>query len=68
MMASFVMEILPGSRCTLSGIVSIVNRGVPKIGLADILATDMIFFTNTVSIQNNRWTNIATNIYTAAVV
>ena len=68
MMASFVMEIPPGSRCTHSGIVRAVNRGVPIIGSADVSATDMAFFTNTGSIQNNRRTNIATSVYRAAIV
>ena len=45
-----------------------MTRDVPIIGSAKISATDMVIFTNSVSVQNSRRTDIATDIYTVAKV
>ena len=44
------------------------DRGVPIIGSATISATDMAFLPISVSVQNSRRTDIATDIYTVAIV
>ena len=45
------------------------TRDVPTIGSATISATDIAFFLPiSVSVQNSRRTDIATDIYTVAIV